>query len=289
MCIRSLEMRRDNTSMKRNFWFLITIRAPAPVMKFIFGKKIQMSQVFASDGRLVPVTVVLALPCVVTQVKTAAHDNHTALQVGFDENKIKHIAKPQRGHLKDLPPLRQLREVGVEQKEIEGIERGDMITVETFTAGDTVDVVGTSKGKGFQGVVKRHHFRGGPASHGHKDNLRMPGSIGAGGVQRVFKGMRMGGHMGDETVTIKHLSVVSIDPEQNILHIKGALPGARNGLVFIKGAGALKVTKRTSGTPAEQTDTQEIYPATEAPAATANATEHTSNQESAAVTVESAT
>lgn len=227
-------------------------------MKFIFGKKIQMSQVFAADGTLVPVTLVKATPCVVTHVKKQPHDNTTAVQVGFDEGKAKHIAKPQLGHLKNLPTMRMIREIPVEEKEAEGIERGDMITVEMFAVGDAVDVVGTSKGRGFQGVVKRHHFRGGPASHGHKDNLRMPGSIGAGGVQRVFKGMRMGGHMGDEQITIKNLSIVGIDPENHILQIKGALPGGRNGLILIKGSGELKVTKVKHK--------EEAVPSAEAPA-----------------------
>lgn len=214
-------------------------------MKFIFGKKIQMSQVFAEDGTLIPVTIIEATPCVVTHIKKQPHDTTTALQVGFKEGKPKHISKPQLGHLKNLPTMRFLREVPIEEKEMNGAERGDMITVETFSVGDMVDVVGTSKGRGFQGVVKRHHFRGGPASHGHKDNLRMPGSIGAGGVQRVFKGMRMAGHMGDEQVTVKNLLIVAVDPENNILKLKGAVPGGRNGLIFIKGSGELKIVKST--------------------------------------------
>ncbi|KKU07339.1 MAG: 50S ribosomal protein L3 [Candidatus Magasanikbacteria bacterium GW2011_GWA2_45_39] len=208
-----------------------------------------MSQVFAADGTLVPITIVQATPCVVTHIKKKPQENTTALQVGFEEGKAKHIAKPQLGHLKNLPTMRMLREIPLDEKELEGIERGDMITVETFTVGDVVEVTGTSKGRGFQGVVKRHHFRGGPASHGHKDNLRMPGSIGAGGVQRVFKGMRMGGHMGDEQVTIKNLSIIGVDLEKNLLHVKGAIPGGRNGQVLIKGSGELKVTKVKSATP----------------------------------------
>lgn len=221
-------------------------------MKFIFGKKIQMSQIFAADGTLVPVTVVEAMPCVVSQIKKKPQDVTTAIQVGFEEAKVKHMSKPQLGHLKNLTNMREMREVPLEEKELEGIERGDMITVETFNVGDIVDVVGTSKGRGFQGVVKRHHFKGGPASHGHKDNLRMPGSIGAGGVQRVFKGMRMGGHMGDAQVTIKNLSIVSVDLEKHIIQIRGAVPGGRNGLVLIKGKGALKITKVSHKEPALQ-------------------------------------
>ncbi len=222
-------------------------------MKFIFGKKIQMSQIFAEDGTLVPVTLVRATPCTVTQIKKKPHDTVNAVQIGFDEDVPRHMSKPQTGHLKNLPLLRTMREVSLEEKELEGVERGDMITIETFKEGDAVDVVGTSKGKGFHGVVRRHHFRGGPATHGHKDNLRMPGSIGAGGVQRVFKGMRMGGHMGDEQVTVKNLSIVGVDLEQHIIKIKGALPGGRNALVFIKGQGTLQVKKIAKEAPVAST------------------------------------
>lgn len=204
-------------------------------MKFILGKKIGMTQVFLDNGSVVPVTRVQAGPCVVTQVKTKDHDGVDAVQFGFDKQKTFRLSKPQKGHLEALSwepgvSVRFLREVPLSAK---NLKRGDVFSASIFSTGEKVSVVGTSKGRGFQGVVKRHGFAGGPASHGHKDNLRMPGSIGAGGVQRVFKGMRMGGHMGDVQITVKNLEVVVVKAEDNELWIKGAIPGARNGLVFI--------------------------------------------------------
>lgn len=210
-------------------------------MKFILGQKMEMSQVFLPSGEVVPVTKVKAGPCVVVQIKSGEKNNNKSLQLGFGEKKEFRLSKPQAGHLKGLSPVRFLKDFTVDK--VEGVERGDIITVETFVSGDIVDVIGTSKGRGFAGVVKRHHFKGGPASHGHKDNLRAPGSIGAGGVQRVFKGMRMAGRMGGDQVTIKNLEIVEVNPEENILYIKGAVPGARNGLIIIKGNGELKINK----------------------------------------------
>lgn len=198
-----------------------------------------MSQIYSVDGNVVPVTLVQAGPCVVTQVKENMPNGGRAIQIGFAETK-KEMKKPQSGHLKDLPLVRHLREFMV-GKEEDTLKRGDKYGVEIFKAGEKVEVIGTSKGKGFQGVVKRHGFHGGPASHGHKDNERAPGSIGAGGVQRVFKGMRMAGHMGCDRVTIKNLEVVEVDTANNILKIKGALPGSRNSLVIIQNtAGVMK-------------------------------------------------
>ena len=200
-------------------------------MKFILGTKIGMTQLFRKDGTVVPVTRVNAGPCVVAQVKTDKKDNVNSIQVGFFEQKKFRLNKAEQGHLKDLPSVRILREFRSENEV--GLKRGDKFTVETFAPGEKVKVTGWSKGKGFQGVVKRHHFRGGPASHGHKDNLRMPGSIGAGGVQRVFKGMRMAGHMGDAQVSINNLEIIEVFPEENILAIKGAVPGAKGSLLLI--------------------------------------------------------
>lgn len=198
-----------------------------------------MSQIYSADGNVVPVTVVQAGPCVVTQIKENMPNGNRAIQIGFAETK-KEMKKPQVGHLKDLPAVRHLREF-MAGKEEAALKRGDKYGVEIFQAGEKVEVIGTSKGKGFQGVVKRHGFHGGPASHGHKDNERAPGSIGAGGVQRVFKGMRMAGHMGCDRVTIKNLEVVEVDIANNILKIKGALPGSRNSLVIIQNnAGVMK-------------------------------------------------
>mgnify|MGYP000971748860 CR=1 FL=1 len=213
-------------------------------MKFILGQKLEMTQVFLPNGEVVPVTKIKAGPCVVVQVKDGEKDNQKAIQIGFGEKKEFRLKKPQAGHLKGLSPVRFLKDFALDK--VENIEKGDFIAVDTFVSGDVVDVVGFSKGRGFAGVVKRHHFRGGPASHGHKDNLRMPGSIGAGGVQRVFKGMRMGGRMGGEQVTIKNLEIVEVNPQDNILYIKGAVPGGRNGLIIIKGQGDLKINKKSA-------------------------------------------
>lgn len=194
-----------------------------------------MSQVFKDDGTVVPVTIVTAGPCVVTQVKNKDKDNAQAVQIGFGKQKLFRLNKAEQGHLKGLEnggyTVRITRDF--KNDDDNNFKRGDVFTVKIFTPGEKVQVVGQSKGKGFQGVVKRHGFHGGPASHGHKDNLRMPGSIGASGVQRVFKGMRMGGHMGDARVTVKNLEIIAVDPEKNELLIKGALPGARNSLLLI--------------------------------------------------------
>ncbi len=191
-----------------------------------------MTQVFRTDGSVVPITRIQAGPCVVTQIKTKDKDGVNAVQIGFGERKKYRVAQPQQGHLKGLAMVRFMREANLGD-EASALKRGDVFSTKIFAPGDTVAVIGWSKGKGFQGVVKRHGFHGGPKSHGHKDNLRMPGSIGAGGVQRVFKNVRMGGHMGDAQITVKNLEVISVDPEKNILSIKGAVPGARGGLVFI--------------------------------------------------------
>lgn len=201
------------------------------IMKCILGKKIGMTQVFRDDGAVVPVTRVHAGPCVVAQVKEPAKDGVHAIQIGFGEQKKFRLSKSVQGHLKGLPTVRYMRDARTD--DTHGLKRGDTFTVGIFTPGEKVQVVGRSKGKGFQGVVKRHGFAGGPASHGHKDNLRMPGSIGAGGVQRVFKDMRMGGHMGDQQVTVKNLEIMAVKPEENELLIKGALPGAYGSLLVI--------------------------------------------------------
>jgi len=228
-------------------------------MKFILGQKLEMSQVFLPSGEVVPVTKVKAGPCVIVQVKDGKKDNQKALQIGFGEKKEFRLNKPEAGHLKGVDPVRFLKEFTVEKTD--GVNKGDLITADTFLSGDIIDVIGVSKGKGFAGVVKRHHFRGGPASHGHKDNLRMPGSIGAGGVQRVFKGMRMGGRMGGDQVTIKNLEIVEVNPQENFLYIKGAVPGGRNGLLILEGKGELKITKKNN-----QVESKEEISAPEIPA-----------------------
>lgn len=210
-------------------------------MKFILGKKIGMTQVFSPNGEVVPVTKISAGPCYVVQIKDGKKDNNTAVQIGFGETKSFRINKPGLGHLQNLPALRWLKDFGVDK--VDGLEKGDVIKVDTFAEGDKATVIGESKGKGYAGVVKRHHFAGGPASHGHKDNLRAPGAIGAGGVQRVFKGLRMAGRMGGDQVTVKNLSIIKIDLENNELYIKGAVPGGRNGFLIITAPGELKINK----------------------------------------------
>jgi large subunit ribosomal protein L3 len=206
-------------------------------MKFILGKKMQMTQIWAND-KVMAVTPVLAGPCTVTQVKTKTTDTYEALQVAYGNRKEKNIKKPQLGHFKSagVKPTK-VREFRAEVKDA---KVGDVITVGTFAAGDTIDVTGTSKGKGFQGVVKRHHFAGGRKSHGNKDQLRMGGSIGCKGPAHVFKNTRMPGRMGNERVTVKNLEIVKVDEENNVLFIKGAIPGAINGFLMIKGQGELK-------------------------------------------------
>jgi len=222
-------------------------------MKFILGKKIGMTQVFLPSGEVVPVTRVIAGPCTIVQVK----EKEKTIQLGFGEKKEFRLNKPDAGHLKDLTPVAWLKEFAIEKTD--NITRGDLVTLETFAIGDEIEVTGVSKGKGFAGVVKRHHFRGGPASHGHKDNLRAPGSIGAGGVQRVFKGMRMAGRMGGEQVTVKNLEVVEIHPETNEIYIKGAVPGGRNSLIVIQGEGILKIQKNESkNEPKEEPKTEQV-------------------------------
>ena len=213
-----------------------------------------MTQLYKEDGTVVPVTAVLALPNVVTQVKSAdTKDGYNAVQVGFGVDKKP--GKSKSGHLKDLPIVKTVREFRLAGQEAAGVKRGDVITVEVFAEGDAVTVTGQSKGKGFQGVVKRHGFHGQNSSHGHKDQERMPGSIGAGGVQRVFKGRRMAGHMGDEQVTVAGLQIVAVEPEKNILYVKGAVPGARHSLVMIYGSGEIVIKKEeiTKETPVEKT------------------------------------
>jgi large subunit ribosomal protein L3 len=206
-------------------------------MKFIIGKKIAMTQVFREDGIVVPVTKVLAGPCIVTQVKSKEKDNHNSLQIGFGIQKVFRLNKAQKGHLKDINLTENKNETARHLHEFNSadntLQKGDSFGVEIFKEGEKVKVTGISKGKGFQGVVKRHGFHGSPASHGHKDQERMPGSIGATDPQRVFKGKRMAGHMGDEQVTVKNLEIVKIDLENNELFIKGALPGARNSILYI--------------------------------------------------------
>ncbi|HEM61136.1 MAG TPA: 50S ribosomal protein L3 [Chloroflexi bacterium] len=203
-------------------------------MKGILGKKVGMTQIFDETGEVIPVTVIEAGPCYVTQIKSAKVDGYEALQLGFGE--AKRVNKPQRGHLpKGVPDLRYLREVRVD--DISGYEVGQKLDAGIFAVGDLVDVTGVSKGKGFAGGMKRHGFRGGPATHGQSDRARAPGSIGSTSTPgRVWKGMRMAGHMGDHRTTVQNLEVVLVDPERNLLAVKGAVPGAKGRLVAVRSA-----------------------------------------------------
>jgi len=201
----------------------------------LIGKKIGMSQQFDDAGNVVPVTILKAGPCTVVQKKSAEKDGYVAVQLGFvEERGVRRPRKPQIGHFKKsgVPVVKKLQEVGCSDPA--AVKEGDQVLVDIFEVGETIHVVGTSKGKGFAGVVKRHHFRGGGASHGSMFH-RAPGSIGASSYpSRVVKGMRMGGHMGDERVTVRNLKVVATDKDQNLLVVSGAVPGAKGGYVLIK-------------------------------------------------------
>ncbi len=254
----------------------------------LLGRKVGMTQVFGPNGTVIPVTVIEAGPCVVTQIKTVAQDGYEAVQIGFEQATLKSTTRPELGHLghklpllkaqrkrlqeyqqkqkkssdeenevkpdkqvakllqvqenrqrrpgPELGPFKVLREVGLQTGvSTEGLELGKTFDASLFSAGEAVDIVGTSKGKGFQGGVKRHGFGGGPKTHGQSDRTRAPGSIGSGTTPgRVLKGTRMAGHMGNERVTLKKLQVVQADPERNLLLVKGSVPGANGGLLLIK-------------------------------------------------------
>jgi len=197
----------------------------------IIGKKMGMSQVFRDNGTLSAVTAIEAGPCIVTRVKTVAKDGYNAVQLGFGE--AKRSSSSRRGQLKEPGHFEYLREFRLE--DIKDIEEGQKIDVSLFKSGDMVDITGISKGKGFAGVVKRHGFAGGPKTHGQSDRHRAAGSIGASTTPgRVYKGHSMAGHMGNQRVTARNLEVFQADPERNLLLVKGAVPGARNGMLLIK-------------------------------------------------------
>jgi large subunit ribosomal protein L3 len=205
-------------------------------MSGLLGKKIGMTSVFSSDGKLVPVTVVQVGPCVVTQVKTKDSDGYDALQLGFDEKKIEKLNKPIAGHLKKSggKGFRVLREFRTQQAA--DMEPGATIGVDVFSVGDKVNISGISKGRGFQGTVKRHGFGRGPETHGCR-NHRKPGSIGnSAWPGRVFKGKKLPGHMGTDRVTVKNLTIVDIRPEDNIMLVKGPVPGFKTGILEVRKA-----------------------------------------------------
>jgi large subunit ribosomal protein L3 len=218
-------------------------------VKGLIGKKVGMTQIFDDTGVVTPVTIIQAGPCFVTQVKDVDNDGYSAVQLGYGEVSVKRLTKGQQGHLgvlksdkkgrrgkdKGIPAVRHLREFRTGS--VSGYKVGQALTVEQFTVGDKVDVIGKTKGRGFAGVVKRHGFAGGVRTHGQSDRWRAPGSIGsATEMSRVPKGKTMAGRMGNERLTAQNLEVIRIDAERNLIAIKGAVPGAKGGLVIIRDA-----------------------------------------------------
>jgi large subunit ribosomal protein L3 len=207
-------------------------------MKGILGRKVGMTQLLTARGEVVPVTIIEAGPCFVTQVKTAEQDGYTAIQLGFELTQQRRLTKGQVGHLKrrgmphDVPMVRVLRELRV--RDIENYQLGQKIQADIFTTHERVDVAGISKGRGFQGGVRRYGFRGGPRTHGQSDRLRAPGASSSGTTPgRIYKGKRMAGHMGNVPVTVANLRVVLVDGERNLLAVRGAVPGAKGGLLLV--------------------------------------------------------
>lgn len=201
-------------------------------MKILLGTKEKMTQIFDENGVVTPVTVINAGPAVITQIKTTDKDGYESIQLSFGDRKAKNINKSRKGHFKDLGDFRYTKEFRVAA---EGVEVGSKIDASTFEVGDIVNLASFSKGKGFQGVVKRHDFAGGPRTHGQKHSEREGGSIGSGGAQRVFKGLRMPGRMGNDRITVKNVKIVQVNPDQNQILVKGAVPGRRGTLVEIQG------------------------------------------------------
>lgn len=198
----------------------------------VIGKKIGMTQLYQETGE-VAVTAILAGPCYVTQVKTAEKDGYNAVQLGFEESK--RLNDAEKGHLKEVKPLKHLHEFRVDS--VDAVKVAEVVDVTLFKPGDKVDVIGMSKGKGYAGGVKRYHFKGGPKTHGQSDRWRAPGSIGSGTTPgRVLKGLKMAGHMGDDRVTAKNLRVVSVDPDRHVILVKGAVPGGKKGIVLVRKA-----------------------------------------------------
>jgi large subunit ribosomal protein L3 len=203
-------------------------------MKGLIGKKVGMTQLIADDGRVTPVTIIEAGPCFVTQVRTPAKEGYHSVQLGFEEVNPRRLAAGERGHLKaaDLPPLRHLREF---RGEFPDLKAGDKLGADVFAIGDHVDVIGISKGKGFQGPIKRYHFNRQPKSHGASDRTRAPGSSGQTTTPgRVYKGKRMAGHMGSDRVTSQNIRVAFVDGERNLLGVSGSVPGAKGTVVIIR-------------------------------------------------------
>lgn len=203
--------------------------------KGILGKKIGMTQIFTDKGLAIPVTVIEAGPCIVIQKKTPEKDGYSAIQIGFGEKRERLFTKPLAGHFTKagIRPLRFLREMLVEDPEV--FQVGQEIKADIFAQGEKVDVVGTSKGKGFAGAIKRHGFHRGPMAHGSKYH-RSPGSLGAKGPARVYKGRKLPGHMGTDRVTVQNLEVIKVDADRNLIAVRGAIPGPKGGLILVKPA-----------------------------------------------------
>lgn len=211
----------------------------------ILGRKLGMTRIFNENNEVIPVTVIQAGPCKIVQIKTVENDGYNAVQICFGRKKLRNITKPLFGHLKKYninfyPEL--VKEVKVDT--VENLNSGDEFNVSIFNVNELVDVQGYTKGKGFAGVVKRWGFAGGPRTHGQSDRLRAPGSIGSQQPQRVPKGRKMAGHLGNELITVKNLQVVKIDPENNLLYVKGGIPGNKNSIVLIKKTGKIVETKK---------------------------------------------
>ncbi len=214
----------------------------------LIGRKLGMTQLFTEDGGIVPVTAIEAGPCTVVQVKTEEKDGYQAVQVGFGHKK--RLNKPEQGHLKDLGSFRALREFRV--TDASAYKLGQKLDVGMFQAGALVDVTGRSRGMGFAGVVKRHHFAGGPKTHGQSDRHRAPGAIGSGTTPgRVWKNLRMAGHMGDARVTTQNLKIVQVDPARNLLLVRGAVPGVKDGVVIVRLARKGQPVKRAAAAKAK--------------------------------------
>ncbi len=255
----------------------------------VLGKKLGMVQYFDQDGNMHGATVIETGPCLITQIKTTDKDGYNAVQLGFGAAKRRN--KPMRGHLKQQGDLRHLREFKVDDPANHTI--GERIGAEIFEAGDKVDVTGISKGRGFAGGVKRHHFAGGPKTHGQSDRHRARGSIGAGNTPgRVFKGMRMAGHMGAEQVTVRHLEVLQSDPARGFLILAGSVPGAKTGLLKIRyNSETLKIARTREPKPVEEATPpaeEEETPEAEAPEATAETAAAESKQPEASAEAEEA-
>lgn len=206
------------------------------MIRGLLGRKVGMTQIFRGNGEVIPVTVIQAGPCFVTQIRTKERDGYEAIQIGFEQVQARKLTKPQQGHLAGAKVLvRHLREFKADN--IADHTIGDSLDVSLFSVGQLIDVVGTSKGRGFAGVVKRHHFKGGPKTHGQSDRHRAPGSIGSGTTPgKVWKGMRMAGRMGNQQVTVQNLEIIEVLADQNLILVRGSVPGARNGLVRVQRA-----------------------------------------------------